>query len=512
MTKNNTLNDAHMVGQKDMPMKAQMDTQSDTHIGAQKDAKKGSQLRASQLLGSLHPEDFMRNYWQKLALVVRDIFGAGAQTDADTQGSERAVFEGVAADTMQGAAMGNMQAGTNLAHNKALTSALQITLADLIQLAQEDSVESHLEWLEDDEWQTEEGPFGDDLISHFDTATAPHIQASTLYVHGVNLYRHGVATLAREFSFIPIARFEEVAISYATAGAYIAPNLECVQNSSATANSFISADSKDLFVLQLQGQRAYRLGQVSEDPASAEKCFMIEDEFIVQPGELVYIPAHLAYDSVVMSGHSMSMVFSFSSLSLAQLTRGILEVALDQVSAQAGIDSGLYSNPPIAGIVPTQLLHNVSAMDAQQTATSHPAAIPDLLLQAALETVQKIKLNQALAARFIGVYLTEPVASAEFPMPAEELDWSDFDPQGEFILDLKSRMLYYGDELYLNGEAIVLSDECLSDETLHELANQGRLAVSAAISAPEAVQDLLLQWIDDGWIHYKNLPSSAQKA
>ncbi len=455
----------------------------------------GAQLRKSHLLGSMRPEDFMRDYWQKQALVVRDLFDA----------------------------VDNAQDGTNLACKKALG----ITLADLIQLAQEDDVESHLEWLEDDEWQAEEGPFGDDLISHFDTAAAPHIQASTLYVHGVNLHRHDVAALARDLGFIPAARFEEVAISYATAGAYIAPNLESVQNSSAAAaangsattttsaktSSLISADSKDLFVLQLQGQRAYRLGRVSEDADSAEKCFTIEDEFIVQPGELVYLPAHLSYDSVVMSAHSISMVFSFSSLSLAQLTRGILEVALDQVSAQAGIDSGLYSNPPIAGVVPAELLQNISEMDEQQTATSQPAAIPELLLQAALEAVQKVQLNQTLAARFIGVYLTEPDASAEFPMPPEELDWSDFDPQGEFILDLKSRMLYYGDELYLNGEAIVLSDEVLSEveqaespiesadiayETLHELANQGRLTVSSALAAPPAVQDLLLQWIDDG--------------
>lgn len=502
-----------------------------------------AQFPASQLLGSLSPENFMRDYWQKQALVVHDIFDDGTRNDGDTQAGGVAVYEGAA------------QTSTNLANNKTLMSALKISLADLIKLAQEDDVESHLEWLEDDEWQAEEGPFGDDLINHFDTAAAPHIQASTLYVHGVNLHRHDVAALARDLGFIPAARFEEVAISYATAGAYIAPNLENVQSrfaataaaattpatvttsatattpstttTSTTTNSFISADSKDLFVLQLQGQRAYRLGRVSEDTDSAEKCFTIEDEFIVQAGELVYLPAHLAYDSVVMSGHSISMVFSFSSLSLAQLTRGILEVALDQVSAQAGIDSGLYSNPPIAGIVPEELLQNISAMDKQQTATSRPAAIPELLLQAALEAIQKVQLNQALAARFIGVYLTEPDASAEFPMPAEELDWSDFEPHGEFVLDLKSRMLYYGDELYINGEAIVLSDEVLSEldgaessiesadiayEALHELANQGRLTVLSALAAPQAVQNLLLQWIDDGWLHYMNLPSSAQKA
>ena len=524
-------------------------------------SKKDNLTQALEFLGGVSAEDFMREYWQKKVLLARNAQQGFRvhMSNSDCQHYSHQECEDILA-------------------------ALELELDDVLELAENEDVESRLEWLEDEEWQAQEGPFEQDVMVHFDGSAADLFQASTLYVHGLNLHHAGVATLARQFRFIPMARFEEVAISYAAAGAYVAPNLQqAAQGLSSTCNqvthrqsegsqsgavqaskssqasaahtsksaqaaqsyTFLGAGSKDLFILQLQGQRAYRIGHVAyevngfddqcndqsndqsqgprddqsigrDDGAigagleanidkhlddnleTIEKSFNIESEFMVQPGDLLYLPAHITYDSIALSEHNMCMVFSFSSLGQAELARGLLEVALDQVSAQAGIDSGLYSNPAIPGIVPTELRQNLVRSDAEQIAITQSAAIPEAMLQAALSALQQVQFNEVLAARFIGAYLTEPDASADFPMPKEELDWPDFSPDGELILNLNSRILYYADELYINGETIAQTHAILQD-----FADQGRIRISQVLAAPEDIQDLLLQWIDDGWIYYQ---------
>ena len=524
-------------------------------------SKKDNLTQGLEFLGGVSAEDFMREYWQKKVLLARN-----AQQGFRVHMSN------------------NESQHYSPQECEDILAALELELDDVLELAENEDVESRLEWLEDEEWQAQEGPFEQDVMVHFDGSAADLFQASTLYVHGLNLHHAGVATLARQFRFIPMARFEEVAISYAAAGAYVAPNLQqAAQGLSSTCNqvthrqsegsqsgavqaskssqasaahtsksaqaaqsyTFLGAGSKDLFILQLQGQRAYRIGHVAyevngfddqcndqsndqsqgprddqsigrDDGAigagleanidkhlddnleTIEKSFNIESEFMVQPGDLVYLPAHITYDSVALSEHNMCMVFSFSSLGQADLARGLLEVALDQVSAQAGIDSGLYSNPAIPGIVPTEMRQNLVHSDAEQVAITQSAAIPEAMLQAALSALQQVQFNKVLAARFIGAYLTEPDASADFPMPKEELDWPDFSPDGELILNLNSRILYYADELYINGETIAQTHAILQD-----FADQGRIRISQVLAAPEDIQDLLLQWIDDGWIYYQ---------
>lgn len=524
-------------------------------------SKKDNLTQALEFLGGVSAEDFMREYWQKKVLLARN---AQQGFRVHLSNSERQPYSHQECEE--------------------ILAALELELDDVLELAENEDVESRLEWLEDEEWQAQEGPFEQDLTVHFDGSAADLFQASTLYVHGLNLQHAGVAALARQFRFIPMARFEEVAINYAAAGAYVAPNLQqAAHGLSSTCNqvthrhsegsqagivqasmssqvsaahtsksaqaaqsyTFLGAGSKDLFILQLQGQRAYRIGHVAyevngfddqcndqsndqsqgprddqsigrDDGAigagleanidkhlddnleTIEKSFNIESEFMVQPGDLVYLPAHITYDSVALSEHNMCMVFSFSSLGQADLARGLLEVALDQVSAQAEIDSGLYSNPAIPGIVPTEMRQNLVHSDAEQVAITQSAAIPEAMLQAALSALQQVQFNKVLAARFIGAYLTEPDASAEFPMPKEELDWPDFSPDGKLILNLKSRMLYYADELYINGETIAQTHAILQD-----FADQGRIRISQVLAAPEDIQDLLLQWIDDGWIYYQ---------
>lgn len=382
------------------------------------------------LLGQMSADTFMKQYWQRKPLIIRN-------------------------------AMPNFKN--------------PISFADLKNLAKQANVESRLVWQENEQWNLKHGPF-----KRVPSSKTPDW---TLLVQSVDLHHEAVAELARQFRFIPDARFDDVMISIASMGGGVGPHF----------------DTYDVFLFQAQGQRKWRISQNTDMslvpglPCKILENFNVEEEFVLNPGDMLYLPPHAAHDGISMSDDCMTMSFGFRTLTLANLARGLLEAAADQVSANAGLDAGIYAEPVLKGI-------NLSDTykDKAQKPTKTPAAIPELMIKAALDSVQKVKFTEALAARFIGCWLSEPNQLAEFHMPEDELDWTDFNPEGELVLDLNTRMLYHAKELYINGEALDIHHALLQ-----ELANQRRLSVKKALKAPEQVQDRLLEWIDDGWLHYR---------
>lgn len=400
------------------------------------------------LLGQRSAEAFMHHYWQRKPLLIRQ-----AMPDVN----------------------------------------LPFDLETIHALSQKENVDSLLLKQEKNEWTFTEGP----ILQ----LPSRQVKDWTFFLNHIDLYDETIAKLARQFRFIPDTRFDEVVFAHSTKGACIGPHLECC----------------GMFLLQVQGQRKWRTNQASEydylakQDGVTEKAYVGElteneeslaKEFILNPGDMLYLTADLRFEDIALDDDCVTLAFSFKPLSLTELRRGLLEVAADQISARAGLDTGLYGEPLIGnnsnednGL--EQCYEDPMYVDQDQAASSHPAAIPEHMIQVALESTRKIQFNESLAARFIGCWLSEPHSSAIFPMPEVELDWEDFTPEAKFILDLQSRILYYGNELYINGEAIIISHELL-----HELANERQLHVKKVLDAPEEIQDMLLQWIDDGWLHY----------
>src|SRR5699024_7632642 len=173
---------------------------------------------------------------------------------------------------------------------------------------------------------------------------------------------------------------------------------------------------------------------------------------------------HIAHDGVA-EGNCMTFSIGFRAPTLASLARGVLDTAGDHIMARIGDFSGLYADQPLDGPV---LDATYSEPFAQ--ATNTPAAIPDELINAALNAAKTLELNKALAARFLGHWLSEPSASVYFePCATQALDLSAQIPQTGYLeLDRGTRMLYVGDELFINGE---LADIPASQQ-LRQLANQ----------------------------------------
>ncbi len=376
--------------------------------------------RPTAMLGGLSPNAFMQGHWQRKHLLIRQAFP-------------------------------NFVA--------------PLKIAQVRKLARRDDVESRLIWREDDAWQMESGPF----------ARLPRAKETgwTLLVQGVDLHDDAMATLLHQFRFIPDARLDDAMISIAGDGGGVGPHF----------------DSYDVFLLQAAGRRRWRIGSQKNldlDPDAPLKIlsnFQPEEEFVLEPGDMLYLPPHMAHDGIAEGDDCMTISIGFRSPSLAELARGMLETAADT----------LMESPRSQRL---QTLYR----DPGQPAVAAAAAIPEGLIDEALKTLQAVRFDRALAGRFLGAYLTEPKPGVVFDVPdeAELPDLADDWPlTGCLELDRRTRMLYTGKRLFINGEPV---DEPLS-RVLRTLADQRRLPCAGSKpTGPES--ELLQDWLDAGWIRY----------
>ena len=383
------------------------------------------------LLGGLSPAQFMKTYWQKKPLLIR-------QAIPDFKSP--------------------------------------VSVAALKKMSKQDEVESRLIQREKDQWQMDCGPF-----SRLPKASTPDW---TLLVQSVDIHNDAACALMNQFRFVPDARLDDLMISLATVGGGVGPHF----------------DSYDVFLLQAHGRRRWQFGQQSDLslveglPLKILSDFVPEQEFVLEPGDMLYLPPQAAHDGVALD-ECMTISIGFRAPDEAALARGMLEAAADQIVARAGLASGPYGEPPLPGPKLDALYR-----DPKQVATVHPAEIPDGLIQTAVKAVSKIQFNEALAHRFLGCWLTEPNQAAVFDSYEDHEDNDDEDePYTHWVLDRRTRMLYRGKQLFINGEVAAVEAESglkiLADE--RALAGSNPAAKKFSQDAVEALAD----WLDAGWIH-----------
>ena len=383
------------------------------------------------LLGGLTPAQFMKTYWQKKPLLIR-------QAIPDFKSP--------------------------------------VSVAALKKMSKQDEVESRLIQREKDQWQMDCGPF-----SRLPKASTPDW---TLLVQSVDIHNDAACALMNQFRFVPDARLDDLMISLATVGGGVGPHF----------------DSYDVFLLQAHGRRRWQFGQQSDLslveglPLKILSDFVPEQEFVLEPGDMLYLPPQAAHDGVALD-ECMTISIGFRAPDEAALARGMLEAAADQIVARAGLASGPYGEPPLPGPKLDALYR-----DPKQVATVHPAEIPDGLIQTAVKAVSKIQFNEALAHRFLGCWLTEPNQAAVFDSYEDHEDNHDEDePYTHWVLDRRTRMLYRGKQLFINGEVAAVEAESglkiLADE--RALAGSNPAAKKFSQDAVEALAD----WLDAGWIH-----------
>lgn len=367
-----------------------------------------------QLLGGLSPKTFMQRHWQKKPLVIRQAI-PGFQPPVD-----RAVL-------------------MDLAVQPEIQSRLIVQAAPGSERG----------------WKFRHGPFQR-------RALPPLKQPGwTLLVQGVDLYDQRIHALMNQFRFVPDARLDDVMVSYATDGGGVGPHF----------------DSYDVFLLQAHGRRHWRIGRQKDlrlqpnMPLKILANFEPEQEFVLEPGDMLYLPPRYAHDGIAQ-GPCMTYSIGFRAPSAGELAdemlQGLAEQAVDQVGGR------LYRDPG-------------------QSAVAHCAEIPEGMFEFARDALDAALRDPLAMRRALGEYLSEPKANVWFD--AGEVS----EITGRLTLDRRSRMVYDAHHVFLNGESFLASGR--DARLMRLLADQRYLSAADVSRLGVAARTLVSDWCGAGWVY-----------
>jgi 50S ribosomal protein L16 3-hydroxylase len=137
--------------------------------------------------------------------------------------------------------------------------------------------------------------------------------------------------------------------------------------------------------------------------------------------------------------------------------------------------------------------------DPAQPATDQSGEIPERLIQAALKAVRRVPWHSTLAILHLGRWLTEPNPLAVFePAPHR----ATLTASALLKLDRRTRMLYRGKRLFINGELA----EVPLNMTFKLLADEREVLLTKAQwqRLSQDSRHCLQDWIEAGWVHQHN--------
>jgi 50S ribosomal protein L16 3-hydroxylase len=305
-------------------------------------------------------------------------------------------------------------------------------------------------------WILQRGPFARRALPALKTPEW------TLLVQGVDLHNDAVHELMNRFRFVPDARLDDLMISYATDGGGVGPHF----------------DNYDVFLLQAHGQRRWRIGRqhdLSLKPCMPVKIlanFQPEQEFVLEPGDMLYLPPHYAHDGVAVDGDCMTYSIGFRSPKAGELAQELLQrLAEDAVE---GVGEDFYR-------------------DTRQSAVAAPAAMPASLERFARQAVQQALKDPLALTRALGEAMSEPKPHVWFEAGARPLG------RAGVVLDRRTRMMYDEHHVYINGESYRAAGKDAA--LMRRLADQRALTAVEVRGASAAARDLLGDWCEDGWAH-----------
>ena len=370
-------------------------------------------MKNPTLLGGLTADRFLRKHWQKKPLLIR-----GAIPDVQAPLTPEALFR----------------------------------------LAARDDVESRLITNFRRQWKMAHGPH---------PTLPPTTQKNwTLLVQGVNLHDDQADQLLHQFRFIPDSRLDDLMISYATDGGGVGAHV----------------DSYDVFLLQVHGQRRWRISAQQDLslreglPLKILRHFTPEQEFILNPGDMLYLPPQYAHEGVAV-GECMTCSIGFRAPAWQELGEAFLAFMADSIELP-----GRYRDPALQP-------------------TRQPAAISDAMMEAVTRALQKLDHTASDREIFLGEYLSEPKASVSFDPPARPVTFLQFQKsivRDGIRLHRKSRMLHRGAHIFINGESYAPNTS--DRKTLKQLADQRQLAPVAIAKTSADLLESLYQWYRDGWL------------
>ena len=333
-----------------------------------------------EILGGRAPDQFLREYWQKKPLLIRNAF-------------------------------------PDIEH--------LLEPDELAGLALEEEIESRIIIERSPvDWELRHGPF---TQKAFNNLPDTHW---TLLVQALDHYVPAISDLLSHFDFVPNWRIDDIMASFAPYGGSVGPHY----------------DYYDVFLIQAHGQRRWQLGQMCDDstpllpnlPVRIIKDFIPEQEWVVNPGDMLYLPPGLAHYGVAM-GDCMTLSVGFRAPSEQ-------DILLDFVHfvTQDSHQDRRYSDPDL------QIQSNPGWLS--------PSAVERFadIMRKAVSDPDKLNL-------WMGGYLSQTKYDHEPEPPAE--DYSEQEVR-ELLTGNQSlrreestRMLYTGDDhrpqhFFINGHEV----------------------------------------------------------
>lgn len=374
----------------------------------------------AELLGGLTPAEFMQRWWHRRPLLVRQAW-PGVQPPVD----RRALFELAASDEVESRLV--VRSGEGAASEAS--------------------------------WRLERGPLP--------RKSLPALKQGgwTVLVQGLNLHVPAAAEMLNRFRFVPQARLDDLMISWAAEGGGVGPHF----------------DSYDVFLIQVAGKRRWRIGRNPDArlmpgmPVKIIENFEYEEEWVLEPGDMLYLPPGWAHDGDAVEGECMTCSAGFRSPHRTELVRESLLRLADAVD-----------DPRDEGPRP------VVYRDPKQAATPTPGRIPGELQAFAAEGLLKALSEPGALDRALGEYLSEPKSLVHFeigePLP----------PGCGVALDARSCMLYDDRHVFLNGESWRAAGKDAA--MLRRLADARCLSAAEVAKASAALREQLDLWVEDGWL------------
>ncbi len=383
-------------------------------------------LHVAMQLKNFNAQGFLRDYWQKKPVLIRGAFAAWSNPlDPD----------------------------------------------ELAGLACEEHVESRLITRNDDLLIAEDGPLPE--VRFGKLGKAPW----TLLVQAVDHHIPEAAALIEPFRFIPNWRIDDVMVSYASDGGGVGPHF----------------DQYDVFLIQGLGKRRWRVGQVCDadsvllphDDLRLLADFETTDEWLLEPGDMLYVPPGVAHDGVAVGDNCMTYSIGFRAPSRGELISGYSEHILEEL-----VDEDRYSDPDLK----TQVN-------------------PGEITSDALDALHKMVLERLADRRDFVRWFGEFSSTPKYP----EVDWAPEEPVSSAdVLDLvangrklernpASRFSFIRSDggllLFVDGDCFEVSE--VTATFAQSLCASDNMALDPSALKSEATMALIIQLLNQGSIAFE---------
>lgn len=241
-------------------------------------------LSTEQLLGGLTPQDFLRDYWQKRPLLVRQALpGFGNQLGPE----------------------------------------------DLNQLACREDAESRLVRQSRGQWRLEHGPFQAEELDRL-----PRRNWSLL-VSGVNMLLPYGDRLLRAFGFLPHARLDDLMVSFAPDGGGVGPHFD--------SYDVFLLQGLGRRRWEISDQRDLDL--VEDAPLRILKRFEPTQSWELEPGDLLYLPPKYAHNGIAL-GPCMTWSIGFRAPKAGEICAAFLDHLQDRMGDSLELYADPDLTPP----------------------------------------------------------------------------------------------------------------------------------------------------------------------